>query len=165
MVFGILCATLYALTLLTLPLRRMSASPRFRRAAACAHRAFGYALLALSALHLALSFRLFHQRPLALFLLGFALVACAVLACLPRRLFSKNQKRGQLVHKACAISLAILLLAAVGLVFPVVLDARDRSRRLTCEDHLRALGQALPCQRLSSSSLGVRQHVGSGQKE
>lgn len=114
MVFGILCAALYALTLLTLPLRRMSASPRFRRAAACAHRAFGYALLALSALHLALSFRLFHQRPLALFLLGFALVACAVLACLPRRLFSENQKRGQLVHKACAISLAILLLAHVG---------------------------------------------------
>ncbi|MFO0882794.1 MAG: hypothetical protein U0894_01160 [Pirellulales bacterium] len=41
------------------------------------------------------------------------------------------------------LMLAILLLAAVGLVFPVVLDARDRSRRLTCEDHLRALGQAL----------------------
>jgi len=108
-----LCAALFARALLTRLAHRLP-DARLRRAAAPAHRLLGYGFFVLSALHLALSFRLFHQRPLALFLLGFAMVACAGLACFSRRIFARNKKRGLRVHKACAVSLAILLLAHVG---------------------------------------------------
>lgn len=113
MVFGILCAALFALTLLTLPVKRRIVSHRLRNVASVAHRLLGYGFLALSALHLALSFRLFSQRPLALFLLGFAMTACAALACFSRRIFAGNPKRGQTAHKVCTVLLAILLLAHV----------------------------------------------------
>lgn len=113
MVFGILCAALFALTLLTLPVKRFTASLRLRNAASVAHRLFGYGFLALSALHLALSFRLFSQRPLALFLLGFVMTVCAALACFSRRIFAGNPKRKQTAHKVSSVLLAILLLAHV----------------------------------------------------
>ncbi len=41
------------------------------------------------------------------------------------------------------LMLASILVIVAGLMFPMVLDARDKARRLACEDNLRTVGQAL----------------------
>lgn len=109
MVLGICSAVLFMLAVSATLATRLPAASALRRAAVLAHRPLGYGFLALSVLHLALSFRLFSQRPLALYLAGFAMAACAAFACVSQRVFRGNRKRGLLVHKVCALILALLL--------------------------------------------------------
>ena len=95
MILGILSAVILALASSAYFARKLPAESRLRRIILKAHVPLGIALIALSATHLILSLKLFHQRPLAMYLLGFALVAVAVLASLTKRLFRKNPRRGR----------------------------------------------------------------------
>jgi len=113
MILGILTALVFALTAAVFLTNRLPASSRLRRVAHAAHRPLGYALVALSVAHLVLAIKLFQQRPLALFLLGFAMTACALLACFWQKLFSRNKKRGLLLHKISGLVMALLLIAHV----------------------------------------------------
>ena len=97
------------------------------RAAHAAHRPLGYALVALCVVHLILALKLFYQRPLALFLLGFAMTVCAVFACCWKALFPKNPKRGLLLHK---IMTPLIMGAMFFLVFtPIALIMRLFGKR------------------------------------
>ena len=113
MILGILTALVFVLTAAVFFTNRLPASSRLRHAAHAAHRPLGYALVALSAVHLILALKLFYQRPLALFLLGFAMTACAVFACCWKLLFKKNPKRGLLAHQISGLVMAALLVAHV----------------------------------------------------
>lgn len=113
MILGIVTALVFVLTAAVFVTNRLPASSRLRRAAHAAHRPLGYALVALCAVHLVLALKLFYQRPLALFLLGFAMTACAVFACCWKALFPNNPKRGLLLHKISGLVMATLLIAHV----------------------------------------------------
>ena len=113
MILGIVTALVFVLTAAVFVTNRLPASSRLRRAAHAAHRPLGYALVALCVVHLVLALKLFYQRPLALFLLGFAMTACAVFACCWKALFPKNPKRGLLLHKISGLVMAALLIAHV----------------------------------------------------
>jgi uncharacterized protein with FMN-binding domain len=113
MILGIATALVFVLTASVFFTSRLPASSRLRRAAHAAHKPLGYALVALSAVHLFLALKLFYQRPLALFLLGFAMTACAMFACLWKFLFKKNPKRGLLAHKISGLVMAALLVAHI----------------------------------------------------
>ena len=115
MILGILSAVIFALASSAYLARKLPAESRLRRIIRKAHVPLGIALIALSATHLILSLKLFHQRPLAMYLLGFTLVTVAVLASLTKRLFRKNPRRGYRVHLFCAIAMAVLLVAHVAL--------------------------------------------------
>ncbi len=113
MILGIVTSLVFVLTASVFFTNRLPAASRLRRAAHAAHKPLGCILAALSILHLVLAIKLFHQRPLALFLLGFAMTACAVFACYWNVLFQKNPKRGLLLHKISGLVMALLLAAHV----------------------------------------------------
>ena len=113
MILGIVTALVFVLTASVVFTNRLPAASRLRRAAHAAHQPLGCVFAALTMLHLALAIKLFYQRPLALFLLGFAMTACAVLACCWNVLFQKNLKRGLLLHKIGGLAMALLLAAHV----------------------------------------------------
>ena len=113
MILGIITALVFVLTAAVFFTNRLPASSRLRRVAHAAHQPLGYALAALSIVHLVLAIKLFYQRPLALFLLGFAMVACTLIACFWQKLFSRNKKRGLLLHKISGLVMALLLISHV----------------------------------------------------
>lgn len=113
MIPGILTAIVFALTAAVFLTKRLPPQSRLRRAARAIHRPMGYALLTMSAAHLLLSLKLFYQRPLALYQLGVAMVACAVFCSLTGTLFRKNAKRGLLLHRLSGLVMALLLAAHI----------------------------------------------------
>lgn len=115
MILGISCAVLLLFTSSLFFTRKLSQTSHIRRIANAVHVPLGGALIALSATHLLLSLKLFHQRPLAMVLLGFALMMTAVLASLTKRLFRKNPRRGYRVHLICALTMTLLLAGHVAL--------------------------------------------------
>ena len=110
---GILTAIVFVLTAAAFLTKRLPAQSRARRVMRAIHQPLGYALVALSAAHLLLSLKLFYQRPLALYLLGFAMVVFAALASLTRVLFRRNAKRGRQLHQLCGLVMAALLAAHI----------------------------------------------------
>jgi len=115
MILGILSAVIFALASSVYFTRKLPVESRLRRIIHTAHVPLGIALIALSVTHLVLSLKLFYQRPLAMYLLGFALVAVAAFTSLTKILFSKKPKRGYHVHLFCAIVMAVLLTAHIAL--------------------------------------------------
>jgi uncharacterized protein with FMN-binding domain len=108
MILGILTAVLFALVSAVFFTRRLPAESLARRTAHRIHKPLGYTLIALIALHLSLTLKLFYQRPLAVYLLGFAMLACAIVCALTNTLF-RSAKRGIMIHRIAALSMAVLL--------------------------------------------------------
>jgi uncharacterized protein with FMN-binding domain len=112
MIFGILTAVLFALVSAVFFTRRLPAGSLVKRAAHRIHKPLGVALIALIALHLSLTLKLFYQRPFAVYVLGFAMLACAIVCALTNTLF-RSAKRGMLIHRIAALCMAVLLIAHV----------------------------------------------------
>lgn len=112
MILGILSAVLFALVSAVFVTRRLPAGSPVRRAAHVIHKPLGYALAALIVLHLALTLKLFRQRPLAVYLLGFGMLVCVIVCCLSSTLF-KKARRGLFIHRIAALCMALMLMAHV----------------------------------------------------
>lgn len=113
MILGILTVIVFALTAAAFLTKRFPAQSRLRRVVRAAHQPLGYAFVALSAAHLLLTLKLFYQRPIALYLLGLAMIVCAIFASLTRALFEGNAKRKCRLHQFCGLVIAILLAAHI----------------------------------------------------
>lgn len=112
MILGILSAVLFVLVSAVFVTRRLPAGSPVKKAAHLIHKPLGYALVALVALHLALTLKLFHQRPLTVYLLGFGMLACALVCCLSNTLF-KKARSSLLIHRIAALCMALMLAAHV----------------------------------------------------
>ncbi|MEN6339171.1 MAG: FMN-binding protein [Clostridiaceae bacterium] len=112
MIIGILTAVLFALVSAVYFTRRMPAGSPVKRAAHVIHKPLGYALVALILLHLVITLKLFYQRPLAIYLLGFGILACVVICLLSNTLF-KTARKGLLIHRIAALCMALMLIAHV----------------------------------------------------
>lgn len=114
MILGILSAVLFVLVSAVFVTRRLPAGSPVKKAAHLIHQPLGYALVMLIALHLALTLKLFYQRPLMVFLLGFGMLACALVCCLSSTLF-KKARNGLLIHRIAALSMMLMLTAHVAI--------------------------------------------------
>lgn len=112
MILGILTAVLFTLVSAVFFTRRLPAGSLVKRIAHRVHKPLGFALIALIALHLSLTLKLFYQRPLEVYLLGFAMLACAIVCALTNTLF-RSAKRGMLIHRIAALCMAVLLIGHV----------------------------------------------------
>ncbi len=117
MILGIVTAVVFALVAAAAFTKRLPQGSWLTRALRAAHRPLGYLLLALSAAHLILALKLIHQRPPIMLAAGFAMFGCALFSCFSRALFTKNAKRGLLLHRLSGLILALLL--AVHIAFGV----------------------------------------------
>jgi len=108
MILGIFSAVLFVLVSAVFVTRRLPAGSPVKKAAHQIHKPLGYALVVLVALHLALTLKLFHQRPLTVYLLGFGMLACALVCCLSNTLF-KKARSSLLMHRIAALCMALML--------------------------------------------------------
>ena len=113
MILGIVTAVVFVLVASVVLTKRLVQGSWLTRALRVAHRPLGYLLLALSAAHLILAFKLIHQRPLVMLIAGFAMFGCALFSCFSRALFAGNAKRGMQLHRLSGLIMALLLVVHI----------------------------------------------------
>lgn len=112
MITGILCAVVFGFVSAAIFTPYLRGGSVLKRVLLKLHKPLGNLLVVLILLHLALSLKLFYQRPIAVYVLGFLMFVCAATAKSTKAFF-KDAKKGLLVHKICALAMASLLAAHI----------------------------------------------------
>jgi uncharacterized protein with FMN-binding domain len=112
MILGIVAAAVFVLVSAAFFTEKLKNGSRIRKLFSVIHKPLGYLFAALAAFHLALTLPLIRQRPAVIYILGIAMVICAMSAILICRR-RKDKRKALAWHRRCALLLALLLAAHI----------------------------------------------------
>ncbi len=112
MIFGILTAVIFALVSAVVFTEKSKNDLRIKKILTGIHKPLGYIFLGLIVVHLALSLPLFRQRSVIIYMLGAAMLFCALAAIMLTRVRTDHRK-ALIRHKLCALAIALLLITHV----------------------------------------------------
>lgn len=132
MILGILCAVMFVFVSAAVFTPHMRSGSWMKHAIMKLHKPLGNLLVVVILAHLVLSIRLFHQRPFAVYLLGFLMFIFAALAKSTKAIF-KDANKGMLVHKLCTLAMALLLIVHTTVCIVSFNQYKERVAELTIE--------------------------------
>lgn len=112
MILGIITAIVFVLVLSVLFTQKLKSSSPIKRFLAVIHKPLGYLFVTLIIIHLALTLQLINQRPIMIYILGIAMLSCALAGIIVWRCI-KNKRKALIWHKICALVLALILIAHI----------------------------------------------------
>ena len=112
MIFGILTAVIFALVSATVFTEKSKNDLRIKKILTRIHKPLGYLFIVLIVVHLSLNLLLIRQRSIIIYILGTAMLLCAVAAIIVKRILT-DQRKALICHKLCALAIALLLITHV----------------------------------------------------
>ena len=108
MTIGIILAVIFLLVIANILLKK-NKNPTFRKITSVIHKFLGVLFLGVAIAHLALVLPLIKQRPIAMYLIGFIMIACAIAALLSYLFRKKLKQHWITIHKIVALVISICL--------------------------------------------------------
>lgn len=112
MILGIITAMVFVLVSAVFFTKKLSNDSRIKRLFSVIHKPLGYLLVALAIAHLVLTLPLIKQRPIIIYILGIAMIICAIAAIMAWNLI-KDKRKSLLLHKILAFMIVPLIIAHI----------------------------------------------------
>ena len=112
MILGITTATVFVLVSAVFFTEKLKNSSWIKKLFVVIHKPLGYLLVALAVVHFALTLQLIRQRLIIIYLLGVAMVTCAIMAIIILHRM-KDKRKAFAWHGFCALMIALLLIAHI----------------------------------------------------
>lgn len=109
MILGIITAVIFILASVNFFTQKLKDDSQVKKLFTVIHKSLGYLLVALAAVHLAVTLSLIRQRPFIIYLLGMGMVVCTMSAIIVWHQI-KDKRKAFAWHKLCALAIALLLI-------------------------------------------------------